>query len=244
GPARRPARRTTLSHRVTSLGIRSRAMRVFPVRGKEMAVHAKRFFARRRVIHRSCGEQTRRALLASMNNSGGTISLRVGSGWLRGAYRLAPRWPEGGFGVAGPVSRNGPPKRRRASLWGWGGDAGAGHFGDIGPAVMGTFCKYHDPGLGNPKSEARNPKQIQIPNRPMFKTSRRSVVLVIPLLVLGICFGLRISIFGFESPALGGAVQIRSAGTPRQRAESSQRTQNPICAPEAGWPPAVPEGEK
>jgi hypothetical protein len=50
-------------------------MRVFPVRGKEMAVHAKRFFARRRVIHRSCGEQTRRALLASMNNSGGTISL-------------------------------------------------------------------------------------------------------------------------------------------------------------------------
>src|SRR5664280_48504 len=52
-------------------------MRVFPVRGKGMAVHAKRFFARRRVIHRSCGEQTLRALLASMNNSGGTISLRV-----------------------------------------------------------------------------------------------------------------------------------------------------------------------
>src|ERR1019366_2222709 len=77
GPARRPARRTTLSHRVTSLGIRSRAMRVFPVRGKGMAVHAKRFFARRRVIHRSCGEQTLRALLASMNNSGGTISLGV-----------------------------------------------------------------------------------------------------------------------------------------------------------------------
>jgi hypothetical protein len=50
-------------------------MRVFPVRGKGMAVHAKRFFARRRVIHRSCGEQTLRALLASMNNSGGTISL-------------------------------------------------------------------------------------------------------------------------------------------------------------------------
>src|ERR1035437_8192319 len=26
-------------------------------------------------------------------------------------------------------------RRRRASLWGWGGDAGAGHFWDIGPAV-------------------------------------------------------------------------------------------------------------
>ena len=24
---------------------------------------------------------------------------------------------------------------RRASLWGWGGDAGADHFGDIGPDV-------------------------------------------------------------------------------------------------------------
>src|ERR1039457_2146681 len=84
---------------------------------------------------------------------------------------------------------------------------------------MAAFCMYHDPGLGNPKSEGRNPKQIQIPNRPMFKTSRRSVVLVIPLLVLGICFGLRISIFGFESPALGGAVQIRPGGAPGQRAK-------------------------
>src|ERR1035441_638179 len=108
---------------------------------------------------------------------------------------------------------------------------------------MGAFCKCHDPGLGNPKSEGRNPKQIQIPNRPMFKTSRRSVVLVIPLLVLGICFGLRISIFGFESPALGGAVQIRPGGTPGQRAENSQNTQNPICAPEAGWLPATQEGQ-
>src|ERR1035438_139786 len=26
--------------------------------------------------------------------------LRVASGWLRGAYRLATRWPEGGLGVA------------------------------------------------------------------------------------------------------------------------------------------------
>src|ERR1019366_5263598 len=99
GPARRPARRTTLSHRVTSLGIRSRAMRVFPVRGKEMAVHAKRFFARRRVIHRSCGEQTRRALLASMNNSGGTISLRVASGCLPVGYHMACGWPRGQAGT-------------------------------------------------------------------------------------------------------------------------------------------------
>jgi hypothetical protein len=65
-----------------------------------MAVHAKIFFARRRVIHRSCGEQTLRALLASMNNSGGTISLRVASGWLGDAYRLATSEPEGGLGVA------------------------------------------------------------------------------------------------------------------------------------------------
>src|ERR1039458_7308150 len=108
---------------------------------------------------------------------------------------------------------------------------------------MGTFCKYHDPGLGNPKSEGRNPKQIQIPNFPMFKTSRRSVVLVIPLLVLGICFGLRISIFGFESPALGGAVQICAGKTPGQGAANSQNTENPTRAPEAGWPPAVPEGQ-
>ena len=108
---------------------------------------------------------------------------------------------------------------------------------------MGAFCKCHDPGLGNPKSEGRNPKQIQIPNRPMFKTSRRSVVLVISLLMLGICFGLRISIFGFESPALGGAVQMRPGGTPGQRAENSQNTKNPTRAPKAGWPPAVPEGQ-
>ena len=51
-------------------------MRVFPVRGKGIGVHAKQIFARRRVIHRSCGERTFRALLASVNNSGGTISLQ------------------------------------------------------------------------------------------------------------------------------------------------------------------------
>src|ERR1039458_8477550 len=38
-------------------------------------------------------------------------------------------------GGSGPVRGNGPPKRRRASLWGRGRDAGAGHFGDILPAV-------------------------------------------------------------------------------------------------------------
>ena len=76
-------------------------MRVFPVRGKGIGVHAKKIFARRRVIHRSCGEQTLRALLASVNNSGGTISLGVALGrrgsvlqsiWLVGGFRVALGW--------------------------------------------------------------------------------------------------------------------------------------------------------
>lgn len=77
----------------------------------------------------------------------------------------------------------------------------------------------------------------------MFKTSRRTVVSVIPLLVLGICFGFRISNFGFESPAHGCAVQIRPGGAPGQRAGNSRNTQNPACAPEAGWPPAAVRGQ-
>jgi hypothetical protein len=32
------------------------------------------------------------------------------------------------------------------------------------------------PGRGNPKSEPRNPKEVQIPNLPMPKTRRRAVV--------------------------------------------------------------------
>jgi len=72
-------------------------MRVFPVRGKGIGVHAKKIFARRRVIHRSCGEQTLRALLASVNNSGRTISLRVASGWLPVGYQIASGWPQGSF---------------------------------------------------------------------------------------------------------------------------------------------------
>src|SRR5438876_8469561 len=56
-----------------SRGIRNRAMRVFLVMGNLAEVHAKNFL-RRRVIHRSCGEQLLRALLASMNNSGTAIS--------------------------------------------------------------------------------------------------------------------------------------------------------------------------
>ena len=55
--------------------IRSRAMRVSPIRGNLAEVHAKNFL-RRRVIHRSCGEQLLRALLTSMNNSGIAISPR------------------------------------------------------------------------------------------------------------------------------------------------------------------------
>jgi len=49
----------------------------------------------------------------------------------------------------------------------------------------------------NPKSETRSPKQIQMPNGPRLKTFSRVVVLVIPCLVLGVCFGLRVSDFGF-----------------------------------------------
>ena len=49
----------------------------------------------------------------------------------------------------------------------------------------------------NPKSETRNPKQIQMPNAPRPRTASRVVVLVIPCLVLGVCFGLRVSDFGF-----------------------------------------------
>src|SRR5256885_8401619 len=56
-----------------SRGIRNRAMRVFLVMGNLAEVRAKNFL-RRRVIHRSCGEQLLRALLASMNNSGIAIS--------------------------------------------------------------------------------------------------------------------------------------------------------------------------
>src|SRR5258707_3359247 len=48
-------------------------MRVFRVREKSVKVHCKKFFGRR-VIHRSCGEQIRRALLASVINSGIAIS--------------------------------------------------------------------------------------------------------------------------------------------------------------------------
>ena len=49
----------------------------------------------------------------------------------------------------------------------------------------------------NAKSETRNPKQIQMPNGTRFKTASSVVVLVIPCLVLGVCFGLRVSDFGF-----------------------------------------------
>ena len=49
----------------------------------------------------------------------------------------------------------------------------------------------------NPKPEIRNPKQIQMPNGPRLKTASRVVVWVIPCLVLGVCFGLRVSDFRF-----------------------------------------------
>src|SRR5437588_13093171 len=55
--------------------IRSQAMRVFPDKGNRAEFHAKNFL-RRRVIHRSCGEKSASAHLASMNNSGIAISPR------------------------------------------------------------------------------------------------------------------------------------------------------------------------
>ena len=41
----------------------------------------------------------------------------------------------------------------------------------------------------------------------------------------------------------GGGSKMRTGGAPGQRAENSQHAQNPICAPEASWRPAVPEGQ-
>jgi hypothetical protein len=66
---------------VPSPEIRSRAMRVFPVKRNSFEIHDKNF-SRRRVIHRSCGERILRALLASMNNSGIAISPTF-QGWVR-----------------------------------------------------------------------------------------------------------------------------------------------------------------
>src|ERR1035437_95045 len=54
---------------------------------------------------------TRSALTVDLAAQG---SLRVASGWLRGAYRLATRWPEGGLGVAsGQPGRYSARKQRR-----------------------------------------------------------------------------------------------------------------------------------
>src|SRR5438132_2250774 len=61
-------------------------MRVFRLRESSFKEHCKKFFGRR-VIHRSCGEQIRRALLASVNNSGIAIS--------RDGSRSAPWAPSG-----------------------------------------------------------------------------------------------------------------------------------------------------
>src|SRR2546427_4440822 len=75
-----------------SRGIRNRAMRVFLVMGNLAEVHAKNFL-RRRVIHRSCGEQLLRALLASMNNSGIAISPAIYR-WVQSANRAKSRRDE------------------------------------------------------------------------------------------------------------------------------------------------------
>ena len=94
-------------------------MRVFPVRGKGMAAHAKRFFARRRVIHRSCGEQTLRALLASMNNSGETISRRSfrENGERPPERRRMAQHPGEGCQTRTPGRRPQNPRRPPATIW-------------------------------------------------------------------------------------------------------------------------------
>jgi len=51
--------------------------------------------------------------------------------------------------------------------------------------------------LGNPKSESRNPKQIQMRKE---EKARNSAALVLKIfhLMIRVCFGFRISDFGFE----------------------------------------------
>ena len=85
-----------------SRGIRRQALRVFPVRGNLLRFHDKNFL-RRRVIHRSCGEQSLRALLASVNNSGIAISRGLSQRYPRTAGpQNAPhpgRVPHSGLGI-------------------------------------------------------------------------------------------------------------------------------------------------
>jgi len=66
-------------------------------------------------------------------------------------------------------------------------------------------------------AETRNPKQIQIPNAPMLETRWCALVLIISLLVLGICFGLRIWDFGFRASVGGGSLKMRSVITQSSR---------------------------
>ena len=56
---------------------------------------------------------------------------------------------------------------------------------------------YHGSRVPNPKSEARNPKQIQMPKASRLKTPRGETVSVIRHLGFRRCFGFRISDFGF-----------------------------------------------
>ena len=74
-------------------------MRVFLVRENSFEIHDKNF-SRRRVIHRSCGEQILRALLASMNNSGIAISPAIYR-WVKESEAISS--PEG---TEEPVSRH------------------------------------------------------------------------------------------------------------------------------------------
>src|ERR1039458_8488490 len=81
---------------------------------------------------------------------------------------------------------------RESRLQIWAGVASVRCTARHGGTHLGTTA-----GRCGPKSETRNPKQIQMPNGPRPRTASRVVVWVIPCLVLRVCFGLRVSDFGF-----------------------------------------------
>jgi hypothetical protein len=70
----------------------------------------------------------------------------------------------------------------------------------------------------NPKSETRNPKQTPSTKQGMTKTTTLLAVLGLGALGILICFGFRVSDFGFGTTAPGGSIQMRprfrSAATP------------------------------
>ena len=60
----------------------------------------------------------------------------MASGWLRGAYRLAIRWPEGGLGVASVEPEHSSFILHHSSF---DPTRGATHFGNLSDVRKGTF---------------------------------------------------------------------------------------------------------